>query len=482
MGVERYGHRFSIAPRPRLPHHGGGGGTMRENTVKAKWRRGEVAFGAWLTIGNSYSAELVAHQGFDWICIDMQHGIIDFQTAVEMMQAIGSTRAMPFVRVPSNDFAAIGRVLDAGAMGIIVPMVNSVAEARQVVAACRYFPEGARSYGATRAGLYAGPDYFDHANEEIACIPMIETRQALEALDDILAVPGIDAAYVGPADMSITLGLPPRADNGGAFEAARVRIAQACLARGIAPGIHANAALAERHVAAGYRMITVSSDVPSLVGASAADLRTARGAVNRVRGLYVIVDPAACGGRDPVDVAKMALQGGASIVQWRDKVRDKGDQLSDAQAIAALCRQHGALFVMNDHADLAAACGAGGLHLGQHDLPIGAARLVAGGATIIGVSTNTVEEARAAEATGADYVAVGSIFPTASKAGPRPASLDRLREVKAAVRVPVVAIGGINRDNIRDVVTSGADAVAVISAVCGADDPRGAAEELARAF
>jgi 4-hydroxy-2-oxoheptanedioate aldolase len=328
---------------------------MRENTVKAKWRRGEAAFGAWLTIGNSYSAELIAHQGFDWVCIDMQHGIIDFPMAVEMLQAIGSTRAIPFVRVPSNDFAAIGRILDAGAMGIIVPMVNSVEEAREVVAACRYYPDGARSYGATRAGLYAGADYFAHANEEIACIPMIETRQAVDALDDILAVPGIDAVYVGPADMSITLGLPPRADNGGAFEEARVRIAQACLARGIAPGIHANASLAERHLAAGYRMITISSDVPSLVAGAAADLRTARGAISRVRGLYVIVDPAACGGRNPADVAKMALEGGASIVQWRDKSRDKGDQLADARAIAALCRQHGALFVMNDHADLAAA-------------------------------------------------------------------------------------------------------------------------------
>jgi 4-hydroxy-2-oxoheptanedioate aldolase len=455
---------------------------MRENTAKAKWRRGEAAFGAWLTIGNSYSAELIAHQGFDWVCIDMQHGIIDFQMTVEMLQAISSTRAMPFVRVPSNDFAAIGRVLDAGAMGIIVPMVNSVEEARAVVAACRYHPEGTRSYGATRAGLYAGPDYFAHANEEIACIPMIETQQALGVLDDILAVPGIDAVYVGPADMSITLGLPPRADNGGAFEEARVRIAQACLARGIAPGIHANAALAERHLAAGYRMITISTDVPSLVAGAAADLRAARGAVSRVRGLYVIVDPAACGDGNPVDIARMALEGGAAIVQWRDKSRDKGDQLADAQAIAALCRRHGALFVMNDHADLAAACGAGGLHLGQHDLPSAAARQVAGGATIIGVSTNTVEEARAAEAAGADYVAVGAIFPTASKADPRQASLERLREVKAALRIPVVAIGGINGGNIRDVVAAGADAAAVISAVCGAADPRAAAAELARGF
>jgi thiamine-phosphate diphosphorylase len=399
-----------------------------------------------------------------------------------MLQAISNTRAMPFVRVPWNEFSIIGRILDAGAMGIIIPMVNSVDEARAAVSACRYYPEGARSYGATRAPLYAGAGYFAHANEEIACIPMIETKQALDALDDILAMPGIDVAYVGPADMSITLGLPPRADNGGAFEDARLRIAKACAARGITAGIHANAALAERHAAAGYRMITISSDVPSLVASAAADLRTARAPMNRVRGLYVIIDPAACRGRDPIEIAQMGLEGGARVIQWRDKSRDKGAQLADACAVADLCRRHGALFVVNDHADLAAACGADGLHLGQHDLPIAAARPLVGGATIIGISTNDADEARTAEEAGADYIAVGAIFPTASKEMTRPASLERIAEVRASVRVPVVAIGGINATNIAEVVAAGADAAAVISAVCGADNPRAAAAELARAF
>ncbi|HYM15276.1 MAG TPA: thiamine phosphate synthase [Dehalococcoidia bacterium] len=455
---------------------------MRENTVKTKWRRGEPAYGAWLTIGSSFSAETVAHQGFDWVCIDMQHGIIGFETAVEMLRAIGTSRAMPFVRVPWNDVSIIGRVLDAGAMGVIVPMVNSAEEARAAATACRYFPEGARSYGATRAGLYAGADYFAHANAEIACIPMIETRQALERLDEILDVPGIDAVYVGPADLSITLGMEPRMDNGGVFEEARLRIAHACSERGIAAGIHGNAALAERHRAAGYRMITVTSDVPALVAAAEADLRTARAAASRVGGLYAIIDPAACRSRDAVAVAAQALEGGARVVQWRDKTREKGDQVADARAIAALCRGRGALFVMNDHADLAVACGAGGLHLGQHDLPIEAARQIVGSGTVIGVSTNTVAEARGAEAAGADYVAVGAIFPTASKETTRAAGVERLREVKAAAGVPVVAIGGIDSGNIGEVVAAGADAAAVISAVCGADDPRAAAGALAAAF
>ena len=202
----------------------------------------------------------------------------------------------------------------------------------------------------------------------------------------------------------------------------------------------------------------------------------------RIRGLYVIVDPAACRGRSPIDVARMALDGGARTIQWRDKRRDKGDQINDALAIAALCREHGAIFIENDHADFALAVGADGVHLGQRDLPIDLVRPIVGPAMIIGISANTIDEARAAEAAGADYVAVGAIFATSSKDVTRPASLGRLREVKAAVRVPVVAIGGISRDNVASVVAAGADAAAVISAVCGADDPCAAAAVLAAAF
>jgi 4-hydroxy-2-oxoheptanedioate aldolase len=122
-----------------------------------------------------------------------------------------------------------------------------------------------------------GADYFAHANEEIACIPMVETKRALNDLDAILDVPGIDAVYVGPADMSITLGQQPRMDNEGAFESARIAIAQACIKRGITPGIHANASLAAKHIAAGYRMITITSDVTAIAVGAVGDLRVARG-------------------------------------------------------------------------------------------------------------------------------------------------------------------------------------------------------------
>jgi thiamine-phosphate diphosphorylase len=208
---------------------------------------------------------------------------------------------------------------------------------------------------------------------------------------------------------------------------------------------------------------------------------TDRAAAARVRGLYLIVDPDACAGRRGVDIARLAIEGGASVVQWRDKRRDKGDQLDDVRAIRDLCHAHDALFIVNDHVDLALAAGADGVHLGQHDLPATLAREI-GETMMIGVSTNDAAEARRAAADGADYVAVGAIFPTRSKDATRPASLARLREVRAAVSVPVVAIGGIDATNARRVIDAGASAIAVISAVCAAPDPRASAHELATMF
>ena len=201
-----------------------------------------------------------------------------------------------------------------------------------------------------------------------------------------------------------------------------------------------------------------------------------------IAGLYVIIDPAACRRRPAADIARAALEGGATIIQWRNKRRDPGDQLADARAIVALCREYGAISIINDYPDLAQASGADGVHLGQGDAAIEAVRPIVGDAMIIGVSTNNADEARRAEAEGADYVAIGAIFATASKDVTRTASIERLREVKQAVRVPVVAIGGINASNIASVVEAGADAAAVISAVCAAADPSAAATTLAAAF
>lgn len=201
-----------------------------------------------------------------------------------------------------------------------------------------------------------------------------------------------------------------------------------------------------------------------------------------IRGLYLIIDPEQTRGRDPVTVAEQALRGGVSVIQYRDKLRDKGDQLPVAEALLRLCRTAGVPLLINDHLDLALAIGADGVHVGQHDLPLPVARRLLPAGAIVGCSTNNAGEAAGAEAAGATYVAVGRIFPTGSKQNTRPASLDTIREVRAAVRVPVVAIGGITTENVDSVIEAGADAAAVIGAVCGAPDVEAAARDISSRF
>lgn len=200
----------------------------------------------------------------------------------------------------------------------------------------------------------------------------------------------------------------------------------------------------------------------------------------RVRGLYVIVDPESTQGRDVVEVAAAALRGGVSVLQLRDKLRDKGDALAAARELKALCDAHDALLIINDDADIAAACGAHGLHVGQTDLPIADARRILAPTQIIGRSNNGVEEALESERQGADYIAVGAVFPTTTmgKSGRTSVGVDMIRRVKAMAAQPVVAIGGINAGNIADVARAGADCVCVVSAVTHAADPEAAAAEL----
>ncbi|MCX6021914.1 MAG: thiamine phosphate synthase [Chloroflexi bacterium] len=207
---------------------------------------------------------------------------------------------------------------------------------------------------------------------------------------------------------------------------------------------------------------------------------TRKSLAERVSGLYFIIDPAVTAGRDPLMVTRAALEGGARVVQWRDKLRSKGEQLPQARAFAALCREAGAVSIMNDHPDLAVAAGTDGVHLGQKDLPLAEVRRFLPLGMIIGVSTATLGEAVAASDGGADYVAVGAMFPSRSKDDTRPAGTATLRQVRARVRRPLVAIGGIGPANAAEVVQAGADALAVISAVSLADDVAEAARELVR--
>lgn len=245
------------------------------------WKDGGTALGAWISLRDAVLAEAAATSGYDYVCVDMQHGLQDLDLTIAMLQAMARTPAVPIVRVPWNEQGIIGRVLDAGALGVIIPMVNSPEEARRAVAACRYAPDGARSFGPLAVAARYGAEYLGQANELVACIPMIETRQAVEAVDDILAVPGIDAVYVGPADLSLTYGLPPAMDQPGEpFTGALETVVKACQRHGVVPGIHSSAALAAKRHAGGFRMITVGGDAQAAMQALRADAKAARSAVS----------------------------------------------------------------------------------------------------------------------------------------------------------------------------------------------------------
>jgi 4-hydroxy-2-oxoheptanedioate aldolase len=248
------------------------------NTLKQQWNSGATTLGSWLSIPSVVSAEINGRAGFDYVCVDMQHGAIDYSDVPGMIQALLLGSASPIVRVPWNEAGIIGKVLDAGAHGVIIPMVNTVAEAEAAVARCRYAPAGSRSFGPILASPRVDGAYVEWANDNIACIPMIETVQAIENLDDILAVPGIDGIYVGPADLSISLGLPPgNNDQEPRFVEALDTIVAAGKAAGVVVGIHSTGALTPRRLAAGFSMVTVVSDGIAMSVGLAAEMALARG-------------------------------------------------------------------------------------------------------------------------------------------------------------------------------------------------------------
>ncbi|PYO33423.1 MAG: 2,4-dihydroxyhept-2-ene-1,7-dioic acid aldolase [Candidatus Rokuibacteriota bacterium] len=251
---------------------------MRENTLKSIWARGEAVVNGWLSIPSAFSAEVMAHQGFDSLTVDMQHGVVDYQVAVTMLQAISTTTVMPLARVPWNDPARLMKILDAGAYGVICPMINTRAEAEALVQACKYPPRGYRSWGPVRASIYAGADYGDHANADIVVMPMIETALALKNLDEILSVPGVDAIYVGPADLSLALGCKPRLDQTDPpVVDAQQQIVEACKRHGVIPGIHnGTAAYALTMIAAGYQFVTLASDSRFLAAKAAEEVTAVR--------------------------------------------------------------------------------------------------------------------------------------------------------------------------------------------------------------
>jgi 4-hydroxy-2-oxoheptanedioate aldolase len=251
---------------------------MRENNLKKLWQDGKVALNAWLTIPSAWTGELMAHAGFDSVVIDMQHGLMDYQTTLAMLQAVSGTPVVPLVRVPWNEPASIMRMLDAGAYGIVCPMINNRREAEAFVQACRYPPLGERSWGPIRANIYAGEDYFTYANDTVLTLAMIETTQAVENLEEIAATPGLDGFYIGAIDLSISMGYPEKNDvNIPPYQAAVKKIVSVAKKHGLVTGIHVNQAGTLQLINSwGFDMLTITNDTNILRS-------SALGVVNRAK-------------------------------------------------------------------------------------------------------------------------------------------------------------------------------------------------------
>ena len=235
---------------------------MKENTVLTKWRSGGQTVGGWLSIGNAYTAEMMSSLGFDWLCVDLQHGILSYDDLKYMLPAMSNYDTVPIVRVPWNEPYEIMKVLDIGAMGVIVPMVNNAEEAAQAVDSCRYPPDGHRSFGPIRAAMAGGRGYAKEANGQIACIVMVETAEGLANVDEIAATPGVDAIYIGPSDLAYALGLSPTSGAGEEkHKETVVSILNTCRRNGIAAGIHTGSlAQTQFHLEQGFNLVNLGTD------------------------------------------------------------------------------------------------------------------------------------------------------------------------------------------------------------------------------
>lgn len=251
---------------------------MRPNKMRSIWENGGVAYGAWISTSAAVNAEAASRAGYDYVNVDMQHGLIDYSDLPPALLGIGNGDATTTARVPWNEPGMIGKALDAGSQGVIIPMVNTVEQCEAAVRSCYYAPIGSRSYGPVRAAMLEGDDYFEVANDSIMCIPMIETAEAVSNIDGILSVPGVDAIYVGPADLAVSHGIHPRRSAGVPdFENALDTIVERCNHHGVVPGIHANAAIAAERADRGFRMITITADLVSFRERLTADLGMVRG-------------------------------------------------------------------------------------------------------------------------------------------------------------------------------------------------------------
>ncbi|MBT3939470.1 MAG: 2,4-dihydroxyhept-2-ene-1,7-dioic acid aldolase [Pelagibacterales bacterium] len=249
---------------------------MKKNGIQEAWNNGKNIVNGWSSIANTFNSEILAVSGFDSVTIDMQHGLVGYQKVVEMLQAISGYNITPMVRVPWNDPSMVMRCLDAGAYGIICPMVNTKEECEKFVAACRYPPKGNRSFGPIRARMYAGDDYFKHANDTLLNFAMIETSEAVDNLDKILSVEELDAVYIGPSDLAVTMGYAP-----GAYEKevedCLSYIIEMCKKKNIKAGIHCpDGKTVKERFDMGYNLGTISADAALLSQASKREIADAK--------------------------------------------------------------------------------------------------------------------------------------------------------------------------------------------------------------
>jgi 4-hydroxy-2-oxoheptanedioate aldolase len=260
---------------------------MIPNRVQALWAAGRPVLNGWCSIGNPFTAEIMAAQGFDSVTVDMQHGALDYSDLLPMLQAMRASGAALMARVPWLDPAAVMKALDAGAQGIICPMVNRAEEAARLVSYMRYPPDGSRSYGPTRVGVAMGPGYAAGANAGVLAFAMIETAEAMANLDAITATPGLDGVYVGPVDLTLSLTegrLKPGFDREEPeIIAALHTIVAACRRNGIRAGLHCGTPdYAARAVGWGFDLVTVGGDARFLAAAAGAAVAGFRGLTDGV--------------------------------------------------------------------------------------------------------------------------------------------------------------------------------------------------------
>jgi 4-hydroxy-2-oxoheptanedioate aldolase len=247
------------------------------NRLKDVWAQDKTAFGAWIMLSGPAGAEMIAAMGFDYIGIDVQHGLLAYEGMRDILMMLSGMPVTPIVRVPANDASWIGKALDAGAQGVIVPMVNSREEAERAVAACRFAPEGERSFGLARGRQELGRNP-QEVNRDVLCLPMIETIEAVEAADAICSTPGVDGIYVGPNDLSLSMGLSAMGEQPPEHAEAIARVLKVCQANSTIPAIQAfSGAEAKQRAEQGFRMVTVTADAAILAVGAISELGHARG-------------------------------------------------------------------------------------------------------------------------------------------------------------------------------------------------------------